>query len=66
MHAAYVRPGGVALDLPLGLLDDLYDFLRNFSVRLDEVEEVGGARKSMAWSRHTWRKRWEGLGCPWQ
>ena len=41
LHAAYVRPGGVAQDLPLGLMDDIYDFISNFSVRLDEVEEVG-------------------------
>ena len=24
MHAAYVRPGSVALDLPIGLMDDIY------------------------------------------
>ena len=40
LHAAYVRPGGVAQDLPLGLMDDIYDFLKNFSARIDEVEEV--------------------------
>ncbi|XP_003386058.1 PREDICTED: NADH-ubiquinone oxidoreductase 49 kDa subunit-like [Amphimedon queenslandica] len=40
LHAAYVRPGGVAQDLPLGLMDDIYDFISNFSVRLDEVEEL--------------------------
>ena len=26
MHAAYIRPGGVSLDLPLGFLDDLFLF----------------------------------------
>lgn len=40
MHAAYVRPGGVAQDLPLGLMDDIYDFIKKFSARIDEVEEV--------------------------
>ena len=40
MHAAYVRPGGVAQDLPLGLTDDIYDFIRNFSARIDEMEEL--------------------------
>ncbi|XP_071959611.1 NADH dehydrogenase [ubiquinone] iron-sulfur protein 2, mitochondrial-like [Antedon mediterranea] len=40
MHAAYVRPGGVQQDLPLGLMDDIYDFLRKFSDRIDEVEEM--------------------------
>ena len=24
MHAAYIRPGGVAYDLPLGLLNKIY------------------------------------------
>jgi NADH dehydrogenase (ubiquinone) Fe-S protein 2 len=40
MHAAYVRPGGVALDLPLGLLDDIYLFVQQFSSRIDEIEEL--------------------------
>jgi len=40
MHAAYVRPGGVSQDLPLGLLDDIYEFSAKFSERLDEVEDV--------------------------
>lgn len=41
LHAAYVRPGGVAQDLPMGLMDDIYDFITQFPTRLDEVEEVG-------------------------
>lgn len=40
MHAAYIRPGGVAVDLPLGFLDDLYLFVRQFPTRLDEIEEI--------------------------
>lgn len=40
MHAAYVRPGGVHQDLPLGLMDDIYEFSKNFSLRIDELEEV--------------------------
>jgi NADH dehydrogenase (ubiquinone) Fe-S protein 2 len=40
MHAAYIRPGGVSLDLPLGLLDDIYEFSSKFGERLDEVEDV--------------------------
>merc|ERR1712113_333769 len=40
MHAAYVRPGGVALDLPIGLMNDIYIFSEQFSDRLDEVEEM--------------------------
>jgi len=40
MHAAYIRPGGVALDLPRGLLLDIYLFIRQFPSRLDEMEEL--------------------------
>ncbi|XP_067000822.1 NADH dehydrogenase [ubiquinone] iron-sulfur protein 2, mitochondrial isoform X2 [Anabrus simplex] len=40
MHAAYIRPGGVNQDIPLGLLDDIYEFSSKFSERLDEVEDV--------------------------
>ena len=40
MHAAYVRPGGVAQDLPIGLLEDIYQWLQQFSARVDELEEV--------------------------
>ena len=29
MHAAYFRPGGVNLDLPIGFLDDIYNKLGN-------------------------------------
>lgn len=39
-HAAYFRPGGVAYDLPLGLLDDIYSFAEQFRTRLDEIEEL--------------------------
>src|SRR3546814_1369405 len=35
LHAAYVRPGGVAQDLPIGLLDDIYQFVEQFPLRLD-------------------------------
>jgi NADH dehydrogenase I D subunit len=40
MHAAYFRPGGVAQDLPLGLLDDIYFFIENFHDRLAELHTV--------------------------
>ena len=40
MHAAYVRPGGVAQDLPLGLCDDIYAFIQQFGSRVDELEEL--------------------------
>jgi len=40
MHAAYFRPGGVAFDLPLGLLNDIYLFTKQFNSRIDEIEEL--------------------------
>jgi NADH dehydrogenase (ubiquinone) Fe-S protein 2 len=40
MHSSYIRPGGVSTDIPLGFLDDLYLFSRQFSLRLDEMEEM--------------------------
>ena len=40
MHAAYVRPGGVSQDIPLGMLDDIYIFAKNFLDRLDEIHEL--------------------------
>lgn len=40
MHAAYVRPGGVAFDLPKGLLNDINIFTNQFVFRLDEIEEL--------------------------
>lgn len=40
MHASYIRPGGVSVDLPLGFLDDLFIFCNQFNYRLDEIEEM--------------------------
>ena len=40
MHAAYIRPGGVTLDLPIGLLNDIYIFIASFNSRIDEFEEL--------------------------
>ena len=40
MHAAYFRPGGVHSDLPKGLLNDIYIFTQQFTIRLDEIEEL--------------------------
>lgn len=40
MHAAYVRPGGVSADLPLGMIDDIYSFINQFNIRIDEIEEM--------------------------
>jgi NADH dehydrogenase (ubiquinone) Fe-S protein 2 len=40
MHAAYIRPGGVSQDLPIGLCDDIYKFASQFGKRIDEIEEL--------------------------
>jgi NADH dehydrogenase (ubiquinone) Fe-S protein 2 len=40
MHSAYIRPGGVSQDIPMGLLDDIYVFAEQFSTRVDEMEEM--------------------------
>jgi NADH dehydrogenase (ubiquinone) Fe-S protein 2 len=40
MHAAYIRPGGVSNDLPIGLLEDIFQFIKHFPSRLDEIEEM--------------------------
>jgi NADH dehydrogenase (ubiquinone) Fe-S protein 2 len=55
MHAAYVRPGGVSQDLPVGLLDDVYSFSQVFSARLDEIEEL-------LTDNRIWKQRLVGIG----
>lgn len=40
MHSAYIRPGGISQDIPLGLLDDIYIFAEQFAGRVDEMEEM--------------------------
>ena len=40
MHAAFVRPGGVARDRPRGLREDIYRFAEAFTVRRDELDDL--------------------------
>lgn len=40
MHASYIRPGGVAHDIPIGLCDDIHTFCAQFSSRIDEIEDM--------------------------
>jgi NADH:ubiquinone oxidoreductase subunit D len=40
MHASYIRPGGVAQDMPLGLSEDIFLFTQQFASRIDEIEEM--------------------------
>lgn len=40
MHAAYIRPGGVAQDIPINLLNDIFIFVQQFNYRINEIEEL--------------------------
>ncbi|KAJ7237923.1 hypothetical protein O6H91_Y444100 [Diphasiastrum complanatum] len=55
MHAAYIRPGGVAQDLPLGLSEDIFLFTQQFSSRIDELEE-------MLTNNRIWKQRLVDIG----
>ncbi len=55
MHAAYIRPGGIAQDLPIGLTDDIYRFARQFVSRIDEMEE-------MLTNNRIWKQRLVDIG----
>lgn len=55
LHSAYVRPGGVAFDLPHGLLDDIFMWATQYSSRIDEIEEVVTGNR-------IWKERTVGVG----
>lgn len=55
LHSAYVRPGGVSQDLPLGLCEDIYQFCNHFIHRVDEIEE-------MLTSNRIWKQRLVDVG----
>ena len=55
MHAAYFRPGGVAQDLPVGLLDDIYYFAHQFTYRISEIEDLLSANR-------IWKQRLVDIG----
>lgn len=40
MHANYIRPGGVAMDLPVELVEEIAFFCQQFSSRIDELEDL--------------------------
>jgi NADH dehydrogenase (ubiquinone) Fe-S protein 2 len=40
MHAAYIRPGGLAMDLPISLIEDIFIFIKQFKSRINEIEEL--------------------------
>lgn len=45
MHANYVRPGGVVQDFPVGLANDIFNFIRAYTSRLEEVIELLNANR---------------------
>ncbi|CAK1602987.1 unnamed protein product [Parnassius mnemosyne] len=40
VHNAYMKPGGVTQDLPIGFLDDVYEFCSKVGERCDETEDL--------------------------
>lgn len=40
VHCAYIRPGGVSQDIPIGYMDDIYEFCAKLGERLDETEDL--------------------------
>jgi NADH dehydrogenase (ubiquinone) Fe-S protein 2 len=54
MHAAYIRPGGIALDLPFGTLSDIHLFARQFNDRVNEIEELLTGNR-------IWKQRLQGI-----
>jgi NADH dehydrogenase (ubiquinone) Fe-S protein 2 len=55
MHAAYIRPGGVAKDLPKNFYWDIISFSRKFSKRIDEIED-------MLVNNRVWNERLRNIG----
>ena len=55
MHACFIRPGGVLKDLPIGSLTDIFNFVRRFGPRIDELEEALTVNR-------VWKKRLLGIG----
>jgi len=55
MHAAYIRPGGIAAPVTPGLLTDLTAFVTAFPKRLNEIEE-------MLTNNRIWRQRLVDVG----
>jgi NADH dehydrogenase (ubiquinone) Fe-S protein 2 len=55
MHANFIRPGGVAQDLPSGTLESIYQFCKQFASRIDETED-------MLSDNRIWKDRLQGIG----
>uniref|UniRef100_A0A3B6QCQ1 NAD(P)H dehydrogenase subunit H n=1 Tax=Triticum aestivum TaxID=4565 RepID=A0A3B6QCQ1_WHEAT len=55
MHASFIRPGGVAQDLPLGICRDIDSSTQQFASRIDELEE-------MSTGNRIWKQRLVDIG----
>ncbi|CAM8891117.1 unnamed protein product [Rhodiola kirilowii] len=55
MHSSFIRPGGVAQDLPLGLCRDIDSSTQQFASRIDELEE-------MSTGNRIWKQRLVDIG----
>lgn len=56
MHANFIRIGGVAQDMPVGLAGDIYNFIQAYRSRIEEVEVLLNANR-------IWRERVVNVGC---
>lgn len=50
-HAAYIRPGGVAVDIPEGLIEDIAKFIEQFPKYIDDVDEL--LTENRIWKQRT-------------
>ncbi|MDG7053592.1 MAG: NADH-quinone oxidoreductase subunit D [Wolbachia endosymbiont of Alcedoecus sp.] len=50
-HAAYIRPGGVAADIPEGLIEDIAKFIERFPQYIDDVDEL--LTENRIWKQRT-------------
>ncbi|WP_372000336.1 NADH-quinone oxidoreductase subunit D [Tistrella mobilis] len=51
LHANYFRPGGVSMELPAGLLDEIWKFTEEFPKRFDDLENL--MSHSRIWKQRT-------------
>ncbi|WP_338406559.1 MULTISPECIES: NADH-quinone oxidoreductase subunit D [unclassified Wolbachia] len=50
-HAAYIRPGGIAADIPEGLIEDIAKFIEQFPKYIDDVDEL--LTENRIWKQRT-------------
>ena len=50
-HVAYIRPGGLAADIPEGLIEDIAKFIEQFPKYIDDVDEL--LTENRIWKQRT-------------